>query len=84
MAQVMEIDDLTPPQRERLSVLRQSGEILLNLLNDVLDLAKIEAGKFECEWTPFEVDDLVRGAMSVYGPLARRKGLVLGAKVAPD
>jgi len=45
MSQVMAIDELAPAQRERLEVVRQSGEALLAILNDVLDVSKIEAGK---------------------------------------
>ena len=49
MAQAMAADELSPLQRERLDVIRQSGEALLAILNDVLDLSKIEAGKLELE-----------------------------------
>ena len=57
MAQAMAADLLEPPQRERLDVIRQSGETLLAILNDVLDLSKIEAGKLELEEVEFDIGD---------------------------
>ncbi len=45
MAQAMAADELPRTQRERLDVIRQSGETLLTILNDILDLSKIEGGK---------------------------------------
>lgn len=49
MAHAMAADELPPDQRERLQIIRRSGEALLALLNDVLDISKIEAGKVELE-----------------------------------
>jgi signal transduction histidine kinase len=49
MAHAMAADELPPEQRERLQIIRRSGEALLALLNDVLDISKIEAGKVELE-----------------------------------
>jgi signal transduction histidine kinase len=77
MAQVMALGELEAAQRERLEVVRQSGEALLVVLNDVLDLSKIEAGKLELELSDFDLADLTREAESVYGEIARRKGLDL-------
>ena len=62
-------------QRERLEVIRQSGETLLAILNDVLDLSKIEAGKLELEETEFDIEDLARGAHGAFAAIARSKGL---------
>jgi signal transduction histidine kinase len=61
MAQIMEMSQLDPRQRERLSVIRNSGETLLTVLNDVLDLSKIEAGKMELEITDFDAAEVARG-----------------------
>jgi PAS domain S-box-containing protein len=75
LAQVMALDELPPAQRERLTVIRQSGEALLELLNDTLDLAKIEAGKFELDEVEFSLSDLARGVHGLFSPAAERKGL---------
>ena len=75
MAQAMEGDDLTPAQRERLTVIRQSGQTLLAILNDVLDLSKIEAGKLELEEAEFDVQDLAAGAYAAFTAIAAKKGV---------
>ena len=56
MTQAMAMDELSPVQRERLGVVHASGEALLAILNDVLDLAKIEAGKLELEEIDFDIE----------------------------
>ena len=83
MAQAMAGDALSPIQRERLGVVRQSGETLLTLINDVLDLAKIEAGKLECEAAPFDLGELLRGVEASFATLARGKGIDLRLSLSP-
>ena len=75
MAQAMAVDKLSAVQKERLEVIRQSGEALLAILNDVLDLSKIEAGRFELEQVEFDLGELMKGAHSAFTALANRKGL---------
>ena len=75
MAQAMAMDELTPLQRERLSVVHASGEALLAILNDVLDLAKIEAGKLELEEIEFDLEEIARGAHQAFTSQANAKGL---------
>jgi signal transduction histidine kinase/ActR/RegA family two-component response regulator len=75
MAQAMAGDDLSDRQRDRLSVIHRSGEALLAILNDVLDLSKIEAGKLELERLEFELAEVARGAYSAFTALANKKGL---------
>jgi signal transduction histidine kinase/ActR/RegA family two-component response regulator len=75
MAQAMAGDELSERQRDRLSVIHRSGEALLAILNDVLDLSKIEAGKLELEHMEFELADVARGAYSAFTALANKKGL---------
>ncbi|HVM98635.1 MAG TPA: ATP-binding protein [Caulobacteraceae bacterium] len=77
MARAMAADELTPAQRERLEVVRQSGESLLALLNDVLDLSKVEAGKLELDPEPFDLVALAKGAHATFLGVAQSKGLTL-------
>ena len=84
MAQAMAADQLTPAQQERVAVIRQSGEALLAILNDVLDLAKIEAGKLDLEIAEFDLTGLVAGAHGAFTALAERKGLDFSLTVAPE
>ena len=83
MAQAMERDELSARQRERLGVVRQAGETLLVLLNDLLDLSRIEAGRLELEDGVVDVAALMQGAQSTFGPLAAEKGLALELEVEP-
>jgi CheY-like chemotaxis protein/two-component sensor histidine kinase len=66
---------LSPVQRERLDIIDQSGKALLAILNDILDLSKIEAGKLELEEIEFDLGDVARGAHSAFTALANKKGL---------
>ncbi len=84
MAQVMELSALEPAQRERLSIIRNSGEALLTVLNDVLDLSKIEAGKMELEVADFDAASVARDVAAGCAAAAERKGLVLEIEVAPS
>ena len=81
MAQAMAADELTGVQRERLEVIRQSGESLLAVLNDVLDLSKIEAGKFELDEADFDIRDLARGAHAAFTAIANKQGLSFDLKI---
>ena len=84
MAQAMALSDLSGLQRERLDVIRKSGDMLLAILNDVLDLSKIEAGKLELERAPFDLDELAKGAHAAFTAIANKKGLSFDLTVAPD
>jgi PAS domain S-box-containing protein len=83
MAQAMAADELSEDQRARLDVVRQSGESLLAILNDVLDLSKIEAGKLELEQADFDVADLASAAHGTFAAIAQAKGLGFSLKVSP-
>jgi two-component system, sensor histidine kinase len=82
MAQAMAAGDLPGPQRERLVVLQESGEALLTLLNDLLDFAKIEAGKLECEQIPFDLESVLNGATAAFSVYAAQKSLVLDTTIS--
>ena len=72
---------LPPVQREQLEVARASAEALLAIVNDILDLSKIEAGRFDLDETTFNVADTVEDAVRTAGVGARGKGLALECHV---
>ena len=77
MAQVMAADDLLPGQRDRLAIVRQSGDSLLDVLNDILDVAKIEAGRLTLDRMRFNPDQVVRQTVAAFTPMAETRGLSL-------
>jgi signal transduction histidine kinase len=84
MTQAMAADaTLSGGQRHGLEVIRESGEALLAILNDILDLSKVEAGKLELEAIPFDLAELARGAHRTFAALANKKGLSLVLAIAP-
>lgn len=66
---------LTGGDRERLEIVQASGEHLLRMINEVLDLSKIEAGKLELSPAPFHLPQLLRDIAANHAPRAREKGL---------
>ncbi|MDO9431701.1 MAG: ATP-binding protein, partial [Phenylobacterium sp.] len=84
MAQAMARDDLSDRQRERLSVLRHAGETLLALLNDLLDLSRIEAGRLELEDGVIDVESLMNGVRATFTTLASEKDVSFDLKVSPQ
>lgn len=69
--------ELGDTQRERLGIIRQSGSLLLAVLNDVLDLSKIEAGKLELQVGRVDVSELIDQAVTMVSQQAKAKGLSL-------
>jgi len=84
MAEVMSMGDLTPVQRERLDVIRQSGGLLLAVLNDVLDLSKIEAGKLTLLVDDFDLEAAIAPTRESFAVVAERKGLAFRVEVAEE
>ncbi|MEY4255273.1 MAG: hypothetical protein RLZZ141_500 [Pseudomonadota bacterium] len=84
LAQAISADELTPVQAERIGVLRQSGFGLLTILNDLLDVAKIEAGKLTIEAVPFNPQEVLTAARYAIWATAEAKGLTLDLIVAPE
>ena len=83
MVQAMELEETTPGQRDRLRIIRDSGETLLQVLGDVLDFSKIEAGKLELNPEPFDLGETARRACAIFGDTAAAKGLQFGCHVDP-
>jgi signal transduction histidine kinase/CheY-like chemotaxis protein/PAS domain-containing protein len=76
--------DLDDQQREYVETIQSSGSTLLTLINDVLDLSKIEAGRLELEQAPFVVQDVVEEVINLVAPQAHEKEIDLAYTVAPD
>src|SRR5262249_16424849 len=74
---------LTPPQRESLERVQRNAKMLLRLINDVLDISRIEAGKMEVAPQRVEVAALLRQVEADFAEAAARKGLKLTTTVAP-
>ncbi|HEX8980887.1 MAG TPA: ATP-binding protein [Parasulfuritortus sp.] len=68
---------LTDGQRENLDIINRSGEHLLTLINDVLEMAKIEAGRLHLEIAPFDLGNMVRDVIEMMQLRAKEKGLRL-------
>lgn len=83
MAQAMARDELSDVQRERLDVVCRSSESLLAIVNDVLDLSKINAGKVELETIDFDMVDLASGVKAAFASLSAAKGLELRLEATP-
>ena len=75
---------LSDQQREFAEMIRDSGENLLEIVNDILDLSKIEAGKLTIEPVPFALLSVVEETTEFLAPKAGEKGLCLMARYAPD
>jgi PAS domain S-box-containing protein len=75
---------LTPDQREHLGIIERSGSHLLGLINDVLDLARIEAGKAELRETGFDLHEALLGLREMFSLRAEEKGLSLVFDLGPD
>ena len=77
MAQALEADDLTPAQKEKVGIILDSGKSLMALLNDVLDLTKIEAGKLEISAVPGDFLHTMKRTRQLFQSMAEEKGLDL-------
>ena len=75
---------LNAEQAKQLGMTRDSARHLLALINDVLDISKIEAGQLEVEHIPFDMRSAIEKSLSVVTPQAQKKGLALTAAIAPD
>jgi signal transduction histidine kinase len=75
---------LGPEQCELAACVLQSGEHLLSVINDILDVSKIEAGKFELEKASFDLPAVVESAMELMAPAAYAKNVELSCWIAPE
>lgn len=83
MAAALKLDELSQRQKEQIDVLIHSGENLVQLLNDILDLSKLEAGAFSLDEQPFGLASMAHDFDALWRPLAQKKGLEFSTVVDP-
>ncbi len=84
MADLLWDTQLTPEQRKYLRIFRRAGSTLLNLINDILDLSKVEAGHLELESTDFDLSEVIDKTIEILAMRANEKGLELACHLAPN
>jgi signal transduction histidine kinase/CheY-like chemotaxis protein/HPt (histidine-containing phosphotransfer) domain-containing protein len=81
MTMLLKDTALTPEQRDFTNTIQQSGEALLAIINDILDLSKIEAGKMNLEQRPFDLREIIDSALDIVSAPAAQKSLDLTCHV---
>ena len=84
MADILWDSELDAEQRQYVDVFRRAGIVLLDLINSVLDLSKIEGGNLELEHAPFDLEDVVTRSIELLCPRAHAKSIVLLHRIAPE
>lgn len=84
MADLLRTDDLTSKQKQRLEIIFSTGHQLLGLLNDVLDLSKVEAGHLKIEAVETDARSAIELALSRWGQKFKDKGLQFSVDITPD
>jgi len=84
MCEILEETILSKEQHEYLKVLREAGENLLAVINDVLDISKIECGDVQIEKSAFELDKLIEKVCDILAIRAHKKGVELVDHISPN
>ncbi len=84
VAELLSKTPLSPDQDKYVKIFRRAGDNLLNLINDILDLSKVESSQLELEHTGFSLSELLDRVIEVVGVTAQQKGLALVSEVAPN
>lgn len=83
MAELLDETKLDGEQKKFVSIIKESGGGLLAIINDILDLSKIEAGKLQIDTVDFDLKNVVKARVEVLGGAARQKGLSLTTSFDP-
>ncbi len=81
MADAVLKGDLNPEQRDNVTIIQKSANVLMVILNDILDISKIEAGKMTLEQRPIHVQGVIEKALALWQEPIEQKGLVLKSKI---
>ena len=81
-AELLAQGELTPEQQEHVRTIRQSGEAMLRIINDILDYSRIEAGRLEIEARGFGPEQVIEDVRSIFEPSAIEKSITLEVHVA--
>jgi PAS domain S-box-containing protein len=84
VADLLAKTDLSAAQEKYVQIFRRAGDHLLDLINDILDLSKIEASQLELEQRGFSLKDKLEKVTEMVAPRAKEKGLTLVCEIAPD
>jgi signal transduction histidine kinase len=84
MAQALKLSPLSPEQIGQVETILRSGDNLMTILNDILDVSKIEAGKLELETAPFDLIEVGQSVYDLWVQLAAEKGVALAYEVDPE
>ena len=83
MVELLRDTPLNENQQHYLDVIHRSGETLLDIINDILDYSKIEAGKMKLESAPFNLEDLIEDCIQLFGATANKRRIELIGNVSP-
>jgi two-component system, chemotaxis family, sensor kinase Cph1 len=82
--QLLEFTDLDEEQQEHVRRIARSGEMLLGIINNILDLSKLEAEKLQLDTSAFDLEELIQSLVWVFQPQTDAKGLGFSIIVEPD
>ncbi|WP_339671726.1 response regulator [Dasania marina] len=83
MVELLQDTDLTASQKHYLDIIYRSGQTLIEIINDILDYSKIEAGKMTLEQTSFNLEELAEDCIQLFGATASKNNLDLIGSVSP-
>ena len=84
MAELLGETPLNAEQTKYVQIFKSAGETLLNLINDILDISKVEAGQINLESIPFNLSELTEQLCEVIALRAHEKGIELACRIAPE